>query len=308
MIRINLLPQQAPKKLLKSKFSLTSKQLVIIGFTTIGLVICVIVLLLIRNFILSPVEKKSQMTITEDYVPSTFPKTDIVEEVVQDVDNSTVTLNRKGLLDLPYEQLSFVEKINYEIHFAYNICNLLTRTVLPGVDFKELHIRSFKTMQGIGLSNSKKSVIKVFQAMKNEKVEILPKPKTKISRKEDDFYFIITCITEFGLDLEAPFLLGPDDVLSYDDLNLTIKKFTEIAEDDGFKITSNLKRYKANVIGDFKRIRYRFSGITSYTKFVSFINNLYQRRVQCAFENFDLVAIDKNSLKINADILFTTSN
>ena len=66
-------------------------------------------------------------------------------------------------------------------------------------------------------------------------------------------------------------------------------------------------RVDAFLLDDYRRIRYHFSGVSSYNTFVAFINSLYNRHVQCAFERLKLAALSENSLKIDADIIFTTS-
>ena len=92
---------------------------------------------------------------TDDFVPSSLVSSHVIEEVVDDLSDSKDKLKRRGILDLPYEQLSFVEKVNYEIHYAKNIFDLLSRTALPGVDFTSVTMQSFKSLQGTGLCNSK---------------------------------------------------------------------------------------------------------------------------------------------------------
>lgn len=306
MIRINLLKQPAKKK--SKKLKLSPKFFIIVGITSGVLLVSAGGWWGFKKLYLFLPEGKQKVVVKDDFTPSTFVSAYNVEEVVRDVNDSKDKLKRRGVLDLPYEQLSFVEKINYEIHFAKNVCDLLTRTVIPGVDFKNIQVSSFKTFKGVGVSNSKENLIKVFKLLKKEKVEILPKPQTVIRKSNNGYQFTISCITEFGLNLEAPFLLGPDDVLEYEEVDMVLKKIVNIAEDDGVNITSGPFRLKAFFVGDYRRFRYRLSGTSSYSNFVAFINNLYERHVPCAFEEFKLTALSENSLKIEADIIFTTSN
>ena len=306
MISINLLKKQSKKKFIPWKYS--PKQLFMVGYTTGALIICTLGLVIIKRLFFSSPKVTNEYRIKDDYSPSTFVKSNVVEEVVRDVNDSNDKITKRGLLDLPYEQLSFLEKINYEINFAKNICDLLHNTFTPGVDFRNLQISSFKSFQGDGLSKSKENVIKVFNALKKEKVEILPKPKTSITRKDDIYYFTVSCITEFGLDLEAPFLLGYDEVLDHNDLAITTQKILVVAEENNVTVSSDLTQYKSNIIGDYKRFRYRFSGASSYNNFVAFVNSLYDRHIPCAFETFKLRALEQDLLSFEAEILLTTSN
>ncbi|MGD9201702.1 MAG: hypothetical protein PVI26_09080 [Chitinispirillia bacterium] len=306
MIHINLLKRQYKKKFILWKFS--TRQLFIIGYTTGALVICTTGLVIIKGIFFSNPKITNEYIIKDDYSPSTFVKSNAVEEVVRDVNDLNDKISKRGLLDLPYEQLSFLEKINYEINFAKNICDLLHNTFIPGVDFRNLQINSFKSFGGDGLSKSKENVIKVFNALKQEKVEILPKPETSITKKENIYYFKISCITEFGLDLEAPFLLGYDEVLADNDLSIIIQKILVVAEEKKITVSSDPTLYKSNVIGDYKRFKYHFSGTSSYSDFVAFINSLYDRHIPCAFESFKLKALEQELLSFEAKILLTTSN
>ena len=271
------------------------------------LLICAGIWWIIQYFNLFSPKEKFLDSVKDDFTPSTFVSSNVVEEVVSDINDSNDKLKQRGILDLSYEELSTIEKVNYEIHYAKMVCDLLTRTVLSGVDFTSIQVDSFTTFYGIGVSNSKENVVALFEALKKEKIYIHPKPETRITKRNDGYGFVILCETEFGLNLEAPFLLGVEDVIDYEELDIAVKRFIDAAEDNKVNITSKPYRIDSSFFEDYRRFRYHFSAISSYNNFVNFINSLYKRHIPCAFEKFKLTALGENSLKIDADIILTTA-
>lgn len=262
----------------------------------------------VTHFNLFAPKKQGKEMATDDFVPSSLVSSHMVEDVVTDLTDTKDKLKRRGILDLPYEQFSFIEKVNYEIHYAKNIFDLLARTALSGVDFSKVTIDSFKTLHGTGLSNSKESVVHFFTLLKKEKIELLPKPQTQIRRSNEGYAFTISCSTQFGLNLEAPFLLSREDILTYNDLDLTVQKVVTIAREGGVRIQSGPNNREAFFIGDFRRFRYHLAGISSYNDFIRFVTTLYTRHIPCAFEGLSLSAVTNTSVKFEADIILTTSH
>ncbi len=306
MIRINLLKQPAKKKI--KRWKLSPKVFIIPVSIVCVLMVSVGIWWVIKHFDLFSAEKKQQDIVKDDYTPSTFVSSNIVEDVVDDKFDTKDKLTERGLEDFPYEKLSFIEKVNYEIHFAKNICDLLKRTVQPGVDFNSIQADSFNTLKGVGIADSKDKVVNLFILLRDhKKVELLPKPQSKFSRSGGVYSFNILCKTEFGLNLEAPFFIDAEEIIDYEELDLSVKRVVDVAKDEGVNIRSGPDRIDASLIDGYRRIRYHFSGVSSYNTFVTFINSLYNRHVQCAFEKLKLTALSDNSLEIDADIIFTTS-
>jgi hypothetical protein len=305
MIRINLLKQPVKKKVARKPIS--PRLLMVSGITTGVLIITVGGWWMVTYFdLLSPKEARTKELARDDISPSTFVSSHTVEDVVSDIDDSPDILKRRGILDMPYEQLSSMEKINYEIHYAKNICDMLTRSAIPGVDFNSISLQSFSQFRGIGRSPSKESVVQLFVALKKEKIDLLPKPKTRISRGDEGYQFSIMGTTHFGLNLEAPFLLGPDDIIAYSDIGDVLLKIKDSAENDRVRLENGLTRENADIDGAYRRLRYRFTAFASYSDFVSFITNLYNRQVPCAFEDLKIVAQSNSRIKIDASIKITT--
>jgi hypothetical protein len=249
----------------------------------------------------------SQRTATaqDDVQPSTFVSRHVVEEVVGDVDSDRETLTKHGFLDLSYEQLSTVEKVNYEIHFAKNVFDLLARTAVSGVDFTRVQLKSFGQFTGSGQCGSREKIGRFFEGMKREKITLRPKPETIIRGSDDGFRFTITGDTRFGLNLESPFLLGPDEIMAYRDCEETIRRIYSVAKDEGLR--GNEPSFMEAAMADsYRRMRYQYSATGSYNSVVSFINTLYARRIPCAFEQFTLTALSASSVKMETGILLTT--
>ena len=305
MIRINLLKQPAKKKIKKRKLSL---RLFIIPGSIIGFVLlCAGLWWILKTFAFFSAKEKVKDIVRDDYTPSTFVSTQAVEDVVADVTDSKDKLNRRGLLKLKYEELSFIEKVNYELNFAKNVCDLLGKTVSPGIDFNTIQVGSFNTLQGRGVTKSKEDVVKLFEAFRSENIEIVPKPETKITGSDGGYKFVIVCRLELGLNLEAPFLIDAQNIIDIEELDIIVKRVLEVAKDERVRINSGPTYVTSFFEDNYKRYRYRITGASSYNAFVAFINSLYARQIPCAFEKFKLTAFSETSLGIEADLIFTTT-
>ncbi len=304
MIRINLLKQPAARKTKKRKLSL---RFFIIPGSVIGFaVVCVGLWWTLKTLALFSAKEKAQEVVRDDYTPSTFASTQAVEDVVVDVTDAKDKLSRRGLLKLHYNEFSILEKINYEIHFAKNVCDLLGKAVFPGVDFTAIKVHSFNTMQGTGVTRSKEDVVRLFEALRREHFELLPKPDTKITSREGGFAFVVECRLELPLNLEDPFLIDADNVADRDDLDMLVKRVVDVAKEAGVQIGTSPSFLASSSEDDYRLHRYHITGRSSYTTFTAFINSLYARRIPCAFEMFKLTALNSTTLKIEADIIFTT--
>lgn len=306
MIRINLLKQPAKKKIKRGKVS--PKVFIIPGSIAAVVILCAGAWWAIKIFNLFSPKDRQKVVVKDEYAPSSHISTNVVEDVVDDKFDTKEKLTERGMLDYSYEKLSFIEKVNYELNFAKNVCDLLTETIQKGVNFSSIQADSFNTMKGIGVTDSKEKVVILFKSLKDhKKVELLPRPHSKFSGSGNAYSFHILCKTEFGLDLEAPFIIDVEEIINYDELDLLVKRIVDVASDEGVTIRSGPARIDASLLDGYRRIRYHFSGVSSYNTFVTFINSLYNRHVQCAFEKLKLTALSENALEIDANILFTTS-
>ena len=89
--------------------------------------------------------------------PSTYSASsaaNMVEEVVKEVNDSRLKFRESGVLDLPYDQLSFAERINYELLFPKNVCEMLSRVIPAGIGLKSLEIDNFQTVYAVGLGRT----------------------------------------------------------------------------------------------------------------------------------------------------------
>lgn len=304
MIRINLLKQPVKKRVKKRnlfpvliKFFIGSAVLFII--TGAGWYIW-------RQLHKITPTQKEVTVVRDDFVPSPQQGSSVVEEVVRDKNDARDMLRQRGMLELTYDQLGPLEKINYEIHFAKNVCDLLYRASPREVEFKRIEVRQFVLLKGEGGSNSKEKVADLFRSLKREKVDILPKPESQISASKTGFSFTITCKVGFGLNLTSPFLLSEGDLPIAEDIDVLLKRIVDIAVENKLRIKSGPTQVAASVEGKYRRVRYHMTGTATYTDFVACIENLYKRQMPCAFESFTLKAVTKNSVLIDAGFIFTT--
>lgn len=307
MILINLAKQPVHSR---QPFRVEAIPMRVVKSVTIGasLLLCIILMYYLYKYsFLMRDTKETVAPIVDDYTPSVQTSPQVVEEIVPEKNTTVDKLQTKGMLTIPYEKLSFIEKVNYEIHFTKNVLELLGRVVVKGVDFKTITLNSFTTVSGVGLSKSREKVTEIFTNLREEKMTILPKPLSQINPVADGYQFTISSQVDFGLNLESPFLLSVENLLSPTDVEAIIKRMVETARDDSIEIIENPIQEQTSVDGKFRRFYYRFSGKTSYNNFANFVVNLYRKKIPIAFAELKLVAIKVNVLKVDARILITTT-
>ncbi len=302
MIRINLLkdavrPRAARRKIPKE---------VLLAAGGVG---AVAALVLAGVFIWRAMQMNREpraVTVEEDLTPSTFTRSNVVEEVVREVqDRDKIAQN--GVLQLPYSELTFAEKVNYEIHFARQVFSFLGTCVPPGIEFKRFEAADFKTLYGSGISDSRKLISEMFLAFRNGGAKLLPVPYTKIVRKGDAYQFVLSTEKDFGLDLAAPFVdLGLGHLPSAEDVDEQVRSVREVAGSVDVSFVQPPRRLEVEQTGSARRFKYAFTATSSYGGFVAFVNALYDRRTPCAFEKISLVALTKDKVKIDGRFFFTT--
>jgi len=236
------------------------------------------------------------------FTPSTYTnKSSIVEEVVREVNSERSSADR---LDISYNELSFIEKVNYEVLFAKNVFSLFSRAVPAGIGLKSLEIDNFQTLYAVGLGNTRELISSTFIALKSEKVELLPQPFSYITTNDGDGYrFVVTCKINSGLDRTDPFMAS-DALPSKDDLPILTKKIVTLGEQDSVFFSSPVQ-IDAERVGAYHRFHYTYKGTTTYNNFVKLLLSLYENKIPCAFKKVTIKARSGAAVDIDAQVLFT---
>jgi hypothetical protein len=303
MIRINLLKNQARKKGGKQSAGIPKWVPAVVG---------VLVLLLAAGggiYFLKGTKKPQpkpmpQVVQKTDFKPSTHVKPNMIEEVVKEVNSERETNKRKGFINLTYDEMSFAEKINYEVFFAYNILDSLSRIIPSGIGFKALEIDNFLTLYSVGISNNSSLITETFARLKDN-LGLLPQPYSSIKENgQGSFRFVITCKPSFGVDLANAY--QPIDYLfKRDDMTTKIKDFKKLASGFNVVSTSGPVSQRVNKIRDFQRYEYRWECTSTYRDFVQFVKELNVKKIPCAFRTIHIKAISGNKVSVAADCIFT---
>jgi hypothetical protein len=250
-------------------------------------------------------QPKQEYVVKPEAAPSTYARDYVVEDVVKEVSDTRRKLSSEGILNLPYNELSFSEKINYEVLFAKNVIELLGKAVPAGIGFRSLETDNFQTIYAVGVAPSRELVETVFAALKDANVELLPKPLTLISPNGKAGYkFAVTGKAEFGLNLRDSIMDAPE--LSNGDLPKVVRAFERTAREQSITLTKGLSRVSAEKVGAYYRHVYQWSGTGSYKNFVKLIVRLYQTRQFCAFKHIAVNASSGSTVTIDSQVLVTT--
>jgi hypothetical protein len=242
--------------------------------------------------------------------PSTYSSgsaANMVEEVVKEVNDSRLKLRESGVLDLPYDQLSFSERINYELLFPKNVCEMLSRVIPTGIGLKSLEIDNFQTVYAVGLGSSRDIIRDMWESLKKEKVSVLAPPYSFIKPAfKDGLRFAVSCKTNFGLNLTDPLVDGSLSRLpSRGALPEVCDRFGKLAKKHHVVITKKIKQTSAEKVGNYYRVLYQWSGTSSYKDFVDFVLGLYESKLMVAIKQCAITAKSASQVGIESQFVVT---
>ncbi len=236
------------------------------------------------------------------YKPPAPAKSKIIEEVVREMNDSDI---RKGVLEIPYQEMAFSERINYEVLFGKRIFEMLSRAVPDGIGLKTLELENFQTLYALGISNSKERIAEAFNTLRQEQMELLPKPHSYISSDQENGYrFVVTCKAELGND-HADQFQAMDHLLSRAELPVLLKKISDLAAKCDVKFKPDPLQLSAERVGAYRRFVYRFSGTSTYKDFVRLVLRLHDDKVPCAFKKITIKAKTDLLTDVSAEVLLT---
>lgn len=305
MIRINLLKDSKPKK--AGGLNLPSDLLKKVSIGAGSILGLIIVFVIVKAFIFGPKKGEDVEYLVRDaYDPSSHLSKDVIEETVRDEKRHGDQIDKRGILRIPYSDMSFVEQVNFENHFAKSVIDLLQRNVSSGVDFRGVSFSDYTYLKGNGRSDSKSQINSVLKNLRNDNVTFLPKPETSITKLKEGFSFKISSIYKPGLDSKAKFKIYKDDIPDYEDIDIIIKRIIDACEEGGLDIKNGPAKNSAEVKAGFRRLTYKVTCNGSYRSFASFVNKMYQQQIPCSVKSASLKAVKTGSLRMNLEIMITT--
>lgn len=302
MIRINLLKTAALKKGTKKTNGLPKW----IPAASIAF-LCILLTGGAGVWLLKAKKKPEPPVIVEqktDFKPTTHVKPNMLEEVVKEVSDERASNQRAGFINLTYDEMSFAEKINYEVFFAKNLLDSLSGIIPAGIGFKTLEIDNFSTMYSIGLGSSSALVTQTFTILKDH-LGLLPQPYSYIKENETKGYrFVITCKPNFGVDLLTPYQ-PIDHLFSKDELSSKLSSFTSVATQNHLRFIGKPLSVHVEKIREFQRFEFEWNCTGTYKDFVQFVSSLHQEQIPCAFRTIHIKAKTGNNVEISTNLIFT---
>jgi len=308
MIRINLLKGLAPRQ--RARKPLPVK---LIAGVAAGL--CVAVALVgsgmwVVKAVRSRPAPKHEVVKAVAVTPSSLVNSRVVEDVVKDIAVERERSGQDGYLDLPYEQFSLSEKINFEGLFAREACGLLIRAVPEDVGLRSLEITDYRTIYAVGLSSSRDQVNRLFSSLKEERVTLLQPPLSLIKPNQSGGYrFAFTCTASWGLNVADPCVdLSLSTLPLKDMLSRTIDKFVAVAKTSNLTFAGAPRQVNAAKVGTYRRFEYKFSGTSTFANFAAFLKALCDAHVTCAVKTLSMNARSKGQVGFDAVVVFTTKD
>jgi hypothetical protein len=236
--------------------------------------------------------------------PSSQVRSNMVENVVRELGSESRAVNR---LNTPYQEMTTVEKINYEVLFGRNVFDMITKNTPPGIRFRSLEIEDFQTVYFSGAGISRRMVEEMFVSFRDEHGDLLPRPYSHI--KDDPeangyFSFVVTHKPRFGLEVSDPFQ-ALDHLGFRDGLPGHLRNFSRIAGANNFRMSAAPSQMTAERVGNYRRVIFRATGMSTYKDFHQFVLALYNEKVPCAFKRVSMTPVRDEQVRVNLEILFT---
>jgi hypothetical protein len=245
-----------------------------------------------------PVPKTTQTTPQ----PSSQVRSNMVEDVVKELGNNESAANNK--LATPYSQMPLAEKINYEALFMRNVLDMVSRCTPPSIRLRSLEVADFQEISASG-TGAKAMVEEMFTAFKNERGELLPKPRSYIKDGEGDKYaFTVVYKPNFGLQVSDPFQ-ALEHITFKEGLSNTLKKFSRLAGDHNFKMSAAPSQLNVEKAGDYRRVTYKAVGMSTYGDIHKLVRTLYGEKIPCAFKKLSMIPVKDEQVRVTVEVLFT---
>lgn len=231
-----------------------------------------------------------------------------VEETVRDVSEAKSVITSKGLLLLPYEEMTQNEKLLYASTFLRRAFSTVNRYADRGVDFNTMRIEDFTTFYILGVTRTRED----FTTFRNRLEKdpscagmqvLLAKPTGSAIGA---FRFELQGKLQFGLDYETLMQSNPfGRIPGHSEFNGLIRRIREVGE-PGIEWT-RWNPVGMNPEGVYNRHGIEMEGITSYRFCVDFLNNrIPELNSMVAFSKFDVKAVGKGKIKFAATVFFYT--
>jgi hypothetical protein len=253
--------------------------------------------------------KQKPVVASGDYRPSSQTAGSQVEDVVQELADKELPLNDKsGQLSLPYSQMSPEEQFNYERFFVPQVLALLSRAVPEeGTGLKNLSIDGFSEVHASALSSSKLHISQMIATLREEPIELLPKPHTRITQPQPDMLRADIAFTAaFGLNLREEGLMTFTELPERERLDELVGLVNERLAESHLKVQGALEKISGEKRDTHRRFIYTLRASGSYSEFVSLVESVQRTKLPVAFKSLQLEATTPSMVTIAATLYLST--
>ncbi|MDR2578201.1 MAG: hypothetical protein LBC70_05255 [Chitinispirillales bacterium] len=237
--------------------------------------------------------------------PSSRVRSNMAENVVKEVDDRA-DRPAENRLNTPYAEMTTEDKINYEVWFARNVFDMVSRnTPEGGIRFRALEIENFQTVYASGAGLSRLMTEEMFTGYRNSPGELMPRPYSHIrDYTEGRYQFVITFKPRFGVNVTGQFQ-PVDEMVFREGLAQHVRRFGELARASNYRMPAALNQVSAERVGEYRRVLFRGTGTTSYGDFHKFLVALYDARIPSAFKKIVIRPIRDDVVTADIEVLFT---
>ncbi|MCL2183131.1 MAG: hypothetical protein FWB85_06650 [Chitinispirillia bacterium] len=239
-------------------------------------------------------------------LPSSHVRTQIVEDVVKEISGEPSAAAAAGRLDAQYSDMTIAEKINYEVLFARNVFNMVTKLTPPGIKFRSLEVENFQSVYLSGAGITREMVQEMFAAFRSERGELMPRPYSNI--KDDpgeggSYNFTIMHKPRFQT-VADPYQ-AIEHVGFRDILQQHVRDFSRMAGENNFIMSAAPAQMLVERTGSYRRVTFKAAGMSTYKDFHRFVLALYDAKSPAAFKKVSIAPVKDEQVMVTAEVLFT---
>ncbi len=231
-----------------------------------------------------------------------------IEETVKDVDEAKAVISSKGLLLLPYEEMTQNEKLLYGSMFLRRAFASINGQAGGGVDFNTMRLEKFASFYILGVTQTRDIFLGFRGRLTKDPacsgLEVVSvRPAGYAAGKTR---FEIKGRLQYGLDYESLIQSNPfSRIPGHSEFQNLSRRIREMGEPGirwiGFKALGMEPE------GDYRRHALQMEGITTYRTIVEFLNQrLPELNSMVSFPEFHVKALGKGRIRFEAIAFFYT--
>jgi hypothetical protein len=285
MIELNMLKQRPVIHGIPSEKDGAKLIAVVLSGILVGAICAVAVLRLISG-IHSGGESTGGFTNVAD--ESTAPSAVVTGELKDSVSGAIETSGKFTA----YGDMSMIERINYEHHYAYYLFREFSLIIPPEVDFNEVSFTHYQNVLASGGVERESGVLSLFSSLKAGGWTLKPKPASRFRLVDGEYQFVFDGIFQMKpTDLDSR-IIRDSDIPSPEHLTRMKDSVTAVIKRSPVVSSGNMDLLDTEFEGKYRHYTYTVSGKSSFVQFREYLSALRLLKLPISVSDAELKAYE----------------